>query len=115
MGQQKTRNSEYMAFTCIVQQLLWINKFLDEVGLSQERPGMVRADNNGAIATMKNDKSHQHTKHIDIKYHFIKEQVATNTIDFIYVPSSQNLTDILMKPLTCDGILKCCQGLGLID
>lgn len=109
-----TVEAEYMAFTRAIQQLLWINKFLDEVGLPQDRPGIIRADNNGAIATTKNDKNHRRTKHIDIKHYFIKEHVASGTIDFVYIPSSQNLADILTKPLAHNSTLRCCRGFGLI-
>lgn len=110
-----TVEAEYMAFTRATQQALWMDKFLDEVGLSPDRPAPIFADNNGAIATTKNNKNHRRTKHIDVKHHFVKEKVDSKLIEFTYIPSNSNLADILTKPLARDATLRCVRGIGLTD
>lgn len=110
-----TVEAEYMAFTRATQQALWMDKYLDEVGLSPERPAPILADNNSAIANSKNNKNHKRTKHIDVKHHFVKEKVDSNLVQFTYIPSKSNLADILTKPLARDATLYCTRGIGLTD
>ncbi|KAF7761077.1 hypothetical protein Agabi119p4_10486 [Agaricus bisporus var. burnettii] len=110
-----TVESEYMAFSRAVQQGIWITSFMDEIGLPQDTPVLIYADNNGAIANTQNYKNHRRTKHIDIRYHFVKERTANGDIVFEYIPSSDNLADILTKPLARDAVIRCCVGIGLRD
>jgi hypothetical protein len=88
---------EYMAFTRATQQALWLNKFLNEVRLEQQKPMHVFGDNSGAIVNTQNNKNHCHTKHIDIKHHFIKEKAELGLVTFPYVPSVENMADMLDK------------------
>jgi hypothetical protein len=100
-----TVEAEYMVFTRAIQQAIWISKFMNEVKLAQKIPVNVFADNTGAIANTQNYKNHNRTKHIDIKYHFTKEKVASGEIGFMYIPSSNNLADILTKPLAREAVM----------
>lgn len=108
-----TVEAEYMAFTRATQQAIWLTKFMDEIALTQPRPINIFADNNGAIANTQNDKNHRRTKHIRIKYHFTKEKVAEGEVFFTYIPSADNLADILTKPLAKEAVTRCCSGIGL--
>lgn len=110
-----TVESEYTALTHATQQALWITKFMDEIRMAQELPVVVYADNTGAIANTTNNKNHRRTKHIRVKHHFTKECVAHGQVTFPYVPSAENLADILTKPLSRDAILRCCRGIGLVS
>jgi hypothetical protein len=105
---------EYTAFTRASQQAMWISKSLAEVGLCQKWPTNIFTDNQGAIANMQNYKSHCRTKHIRVKYHFVKERVEAGEISFTYIPSVDNLVDIMTKPLPREAILRCCKGIGLL-
>ena len=53
----------------------------------------------GAIALLKDNKFHAHTKHINICYHFIWESVADGKISVKYIPTNDNTADIFTKPL----------------
>lgn len=108
-----TVESEYTAFTRATQQALWLTKFMDELNMNQEQPVVVYADNNSAIANTQNNKNHCRTKHIRVKYHFVKECVDRGKITFTYIPSAENLADILTKPLARDATIRCCKGMGL--
>jgi len=59
----------------------------------------LRCDNQAAIDFSKNRVKKRHTKHIDIAYHLVHEKLDEGTITLIYVPSSENLADIMTKPL----------------
>jgi hypothetical protein len=61
-----------------------------------------------------NYKTHRRTKHVQVKYHFIKERVEAGEVSFTYVPSAMNLADILTKSLPREAVLRSCQGIGLL-
>ena len=60
----------------------------------------LHADNQGAIALSKNAVHHKRTKHIDIRYHFIRYEVENKIVYLIYVPSSENVADMFTKHLS---------------
>ena len=94
-----TVESKYMAFTHATAQALWISKFFNEISLLQQTLVTIHADNNGSIINSTTDKHHHQTKHIDVKYHFVKEHTKKGEILFLYYPLSNNLADLFTKPL----------------
>ncbi|KAI5333914.1 hypothetical protein L3X38_024046 [Prunus dulcis] len=62
----------------------------------------LQCDNRYAIVVTKNHVFHQKTKHIDRRYHFIKDALGEGTIDLVYCPTSEELADIFTKPLAKD-------------
>ena len=60
----------------------------------------INCDNQGAIALVKNCIVHNRSKHIDIKYHFIRDKFVNGFIDMVYVPSESNVADLMTKPPT---------------
>ena len=61
---------------------------------------LIHVDNQGAINLAKNPVNHQRSKHIDIKYHFIRLEIQTGTVELKYVPTDENVADIFTKPTT---------------
>ena len=57
-------------------------------------------DNQGAIAIARNPTSHARTKHIDIRYHYVREAVQEGTVDLCYCPTNEMLADLLTKQLS---------------
>jgi len=68
-----TVETKYMVFSQATTQALWISKYLSEIGLPLTKPITIHTDNKRSIAHCPNDKNHQQTKHINIKYYFIKD------------------------------------------
>ena len=68
-----SNEAEYVSSCLAVQETVWLRNFLVSVGYEQLHPTTIHEDNQGAIALSKNAKSHPRTKHIDIKYHYIRE------------------------------------------
>jgi hypothetical protein len=56
-------------------------------------------DSTSAISVAKNPVLHSKTKHIEVRYHFLRDNVEKGNIDLIHVPTEKQLTDILTKPL----------------
>jgi len=76
--------AEY-AFSRATTQALWISKYLCAIGLLLSRPITIYADNKGLIAHCLNDKNHRRTKHIDIRLHFVKDQIKFGKVNFEYI------------------------------
>ena len=95
-----TVEAEYMGFSRATTQVLWISKYFTEIGLPTPKPIVVHMDNNGSISHNLNDKNHHRTKHIDVRHHFIKDQVKCGNITFQYIPSSENIANLFTKSLS---------------
>jgi hypothetical protein len=72
---------------------------MSEIGYPPTLPSDLYADNKSAIAISENPRFHQRVKHIDIRYHFLRDLVEKGEVKIHYVPSEENLADILTKPL----------------
>ena len=88
--------SEYVALGECGQDLKFVCMFLHELGIGK-MPGIIYEDNEGAIFLAKNQQVGMRTKHIDIKYHFIRELIGRNFLDIRYVRSEDNYADITTK------------------
>ena len=74
---------------------------------------VIMEDNTGAIKLNHNAEFHKRTRHIDIKYHFIRELVEKNKIRIIYINTKHQLADPLKKPITGPGLTTQKDKIGL--
>ncbi|CAH2090566.1 unnamed protein product [Euphydryas editha] len=91
--------AEYMALYEAVKEAMWLKSLANSINFCIEKPIPIYEDNNGCICIASNPSNHKRSKHIDIKYHFSREQVERNIIKLNYIPTGQQLADILTKPL----------------
>jgi hypothetical protein len=68
--------AEYVAASLACQEAVWLRVLLEDISFVQNKPTMIKEDNQGAIALSKNPKYHPRTKHIDIKHHFIQNTIS---------------------------------------
>ena len=61
------------------------------------KPLTVFEDNVGCISLSKNPVMHRASKHIEIRYHFVREKVQDGSLKLVYIPSSENIADVLTK------------------
>jgi hypothetical protein len=95
-----TTEAEYMAATDAVQEAIALRQLLEELQVRVDGPTQLAEDNQGAIHLINNNAYHSRTKHIDIKYHFIRNHTNNKTINFTYIPTNNMIADIFTKPLT---------------
>ncbi|GKB32227.1 hypothetical protein Tco_0871628 [Tanacetum coccineum] len=91
--------SEFIAATAAAIQALWLKRLLSKFTHSEEEKVTIRVDNKSAIALMKNPVFHERSKHIDTKYHFIRECVEREDIQVEFVSGEYQKADILTKAL----------------
>ena len=94
-----TTEAEYIALTEGTKQLVWLRRFLTDLGFDQSQPTSIRSDNLGAITLSHDASYHARTKHINVTYHFICERVASNEVALTYVRSKENPVDLMTKAL----------------
>ena len=94
-----TAEAEYVAVSQAAQEGTWLKRLLTDLGMSDSST-VILEDNQGAIAIAKNPVNHSRTKHIDIRYHYIRECVQNGQIQVQYCPTIDMKADILTKPLT---------------
>ena len=91
--------AEYMAACAAVQEAIHLRLLLRDLGFEQKEPTVIFEDNQGCIALSDNPVFHKRTKHIDIRYHFIRERVASGEVELKYVATEHQLADLLTKGL----------------
>ncbi|GKC45173.1 hypothetical protein Tco_1062895 [Tanacetum coccineum] len=89
---------EYIALSGCCTQILWMRSQLTDYGLGFNKIPLY-CDNKSAIALCCNNVQHSRLKHIDIRYHFIKEQVENGVVELYFVITEYQLADIFTKAL----------------
>ena len=95
-----TTEAEYIAASAATQEAIWLRHLLSGLGIFQNDPSVIFEDNQSCIQVAKHPKSHSRTKHIDIRHHFLRDKIEQKEIKLEYVSTTENLADILTKPLS---------------
>ena len=78
---------------------MWLGYILGELNLVEEGTVKIYVDNKSVISLAKNPESHSRSKHINIKYHFLREQVNDKIVELVHGKTEEILADIFTKPL----------------
>ncbi|GJU83627.1 retrovirus-related pol polyprotein from transposon TNT 1-94 [Tanacetum coccineum] len=89
-----TTKAEYIALTEAVKEAIWLRGLLEELGVKLNTVA-VNCDNQGAIHLSRNHVFHERTKHINVRYHFIKEVLEAKTVKVLKVGTRHNVVDAL--------------------
>jgi hypothetical protein len=95
---QSTIEVEYVAAASCCSQLLWITYTLSDF-VEEFSHVPLMCDSTSAISVVKTPVLHSRTKHTEVRYHFLRDNVEKGNIDLIHVPTEKQLADILTKPL----------------
>ena len=88
---------------------------LKDVNIGTDQPITIYCDSTSAISPSKNLVMHSKTKHIPIKYNFLREQVAEQNIILEYINTKEQIADIFTKPLPREAFEHLCQNMGVIS
>ncbi|GJR43764.1 retrovirus-related pol polyprotein from transposon TNT 1-94 [Tanacetum coccineum] len=109
-----TTEAEYVSVGKACQQALWMKQALIDYDVRLDDVPIM-CDNKGAIDLSKNLVQHSHTKHIEIRHHFLRDNVKKGHISIEKVPSVNNIVDILTKPLKRESFNYLRLGLGMME
>jgi hypothetical protein len=95
-----TMDAEYMAGAEAAKEAVWLRWFAEDTGLLKQQVVVLYTDNNAALKLSRNPENHRRAKHIDIKYHFLREHVVDlKDLETRRVSTEENIADILTKAL----------------
>ena len=91
--------AEYQGLAAAVQQVTFLRSLMCEMGYLQIKATVIREDNQNCIRLSTRPVMHKRFKHIDTKYHFIREKIDDNSVQLLYTPTDQLAADLLTRSL----------------
>ncbi|GJU17502.1 hypothetical protein Tco_1145468 [Tanacetum coccineum] len=107
-----TAEAEYVSLSACCIQVLWLRTQLTDYGFHFDKIPMY-CDSKAAIAISCNPLQHSRTKHIDVRYHFIKELVEKGIVELFFVGTEYQLADLFTKALSEDRFKYLVRRLGM--
>ncbi|UYV66183.1 hypothetical protein LAZ67_4000630 [Cordylochernes scorpioides] len=97
-----TMEAEYLALSQTTKEAVWIATILKELKFLTNFafPLIIHCDNRSAIDFSKNNVENNRSKHIDIRYHHVRERIISGEIKMVYIPTKENLADVFTKTLS---------------
>ncbi|MCO5552235.1 hypothetical protein L7F22_005747 [Adiantum nelumboides] len=95
---QSTTEAEYVAASEACKEAIWLGRLVTNLGIKEETP-MLHCDSQSAIQLARNPVYHSKTKHVDVKYHFIREMVEDKQVQLVKIHTTDNPADLLTKGL----------------
>ena len=106
--------AEYIGYSEATREAIWLRRLYHEITQIRPAPQLLRCDIQGAIKLGENPKFHERTKHIDIKYHFVRDSIHQRLIELSYIPTTDMVADIMTKALPRDAHHRHVRNLSLM-
>ena len=107
--------AEYIAGSYAACQAIWIRFVLEEMTVEVKKPLVLQIHNKSAINLVKNPVLHGRSKHIEARFHFLREKINRGELEVRHCPSEAQLTDIFIKGLKIDKFLNLRKKLGIVQ
>ena len=105
--------AEYIAGAHAAKEAVWLRQLLTELGQGTSSPTILHIDNQSAIAIARNPEFHECTKHIDVRYHFLRQVVDDGALELVYTPTQDQVADVLTKGLPPASHIKFARAMGV--
>ena len=102
-----------MALTSAAQEAVWLRELTTELDKEPTKSTVIYEDNQSAISMARNPQFHGRTKHIGIKYHYIREQVNNRRVELKYCRTEDMIADVLTKGLSRERFERLRQKCGM--
>jgi hypothetical protein len=93
-----TTEAEYIALSVAVCEAVWLHKLLTDL-FDHEMDPIITCDNQSCVKLFENPVFHDRSKHIEIKYHYIRDMLQRKAVHVQYLPTHEQIADIFTKPL----------------
>ncbi|GAU37106.1 hypothetical protein TSUD_278930 [Trifolium subterraneum] len=108
-----TTEAEYVAAAVCACQSIWLKAVLSHMKRPQNQAIVIHCDNSSSIKLSKNPVMHGRCKHIDVRFHFLRNLTKDGMVEMKHCKSQDQLVDIMTKPLKLESFLKLKEGLGM--
>ncbi len=106
-----TIEAEYVAVIEASKEFIWLQGLITELGFEQEM-NVLHSDSQSAIHLAKNSTFHFRTKHIDLRYHFIRSLIEDGVLKFVKIVGNKNPANMLTKLNTIEKLELCAASVG---
>lgn len=110
-----TTEAEYIAAALCACQCVWLRRVLEKLGFEEKTGTVIMCDNSSAIQLSKNPVLHGKSKHIEVRFHYLRDLVNEGVVKLSYCPTEVQVADIFTKPLKLEQFEKLRGMLGVID
>ena len=108
-----TTEAEYIAASAVAREVIWVRRLLNEIQHQCVEPTVLYVDNRSTIQLCKYPSSVRSTKHIETRFHFIREKVESNELQVEHIAGEDQLADICTKILPKTRFCKLRDAIGL--
>lgn len=108
-----TTEAEFIAAAYCACQGVWLRRVLERIGHVQSKSTTIYCDNSSAIKLSKNPVMHGRSKHIDVRFHFLRDLTKEGVVELVHCNTQEQVSDIMTKPLKLESFLKLRGMLGL--
>jgi hypothetical protein len=107
--------AEFVSAASCSCQCIWLRNVLKHLHMEQSGCTFINCDNSSSIKLSKNPVMHGRCKHIDVRYHFLRDLCKDGVIELKYCKTQDQLADIMTKALKLESFCKLREGLGMCD
>ena len=104
---QSTIDAKYVAASYVCKEAIWFDRLLVDLGIMEEMT-LLHCDSQSVIPVF-----HAKTKHVDVRYHFIREVLEDKRIQLVKVHTTENPADLLTKGLPRESFAHCFEILSI--
>ena len=112
---QSTTEAEYIAVSDACKKAIWLRKLLSDLFEGKLDSTIIHCDNQSCIKLSENLVFHDRSKHIEMRYHFIRDLVQRGALKLQYIHTDEQIADILTKPLTASKFMHFCDKIGMVE
>lgn len=109
-----TTEAEFIAAAASSCQAVWIRRILEAVGRNQTSPTVIYCDNSSTIKLSKNPVMHGRSKHIDVRFHFLRDLTKNETVELKHCSSQEQVADVMTKALKLEDFVRMRRKLGVV-
>jgi hypothetical protein len=110
-----TTEAEYVAAASCACQCIWLRNVLKHLSVTQSHSTVIRCDNSSSIKLSKNPIMHGRCKHIDVRFHFLRDLTKDGVVELVHCNTQDQLADLMTKPLKLEAFCKLKSGLGMME
>ncbi|CAL5357308.1 unnamed protein product [Camellia sinensis] len=108
-----TTEAEFVAAAACASQAVWMKRILEKLSLEESKCTAILCDNSSTIKLSKNPVLHGRSKHIDVRFHFLRDLTRERAVELVYCGTQDQLADMMTKPLTLDAFQRSRSQLGV--
>ena len=112
---RSTTEAEYIAAGAASMEICWVQNLLKELGYTPSVPSKLFMNNQSAMSVAKNPEHHGHMKHLHLCYYWLRDQVAINKIQPLYLKADDMPAELLTNPLAKLQVEKLRVMMGLVE